>query len=97
MSKWMQYRSPLQLERAKTKVRGILRRIRQTEGQKSRCIREWFAYYDRLDVSTMLELAIWRVNMGGNERDADARQAIRQNCGSGMNVIILSVLPFLEG
>ena len=60
-------------------------------------IREWFAYYERLDVTTMLELAIWKVNLDGNERDAHARQASRQNCGGDMNVIIPAVLPFLEG
>ena len=59
-------------------------------------IREWFSYYNLLDVTTMLELAIWRCNMDGNEQDAEARMASRQNCGNDMNVIIPAVLPFLE-
>ena len=95
VSKWLQYRSQIQLEEAEAKVNEILGR-RQSEGQKITLFREWFAYCDLLDVTTMLELAIWRCN-NGNERDAEARQAIRQNCGSDMNVIIPGVLEYLEG
>ena len=97
VSKWLQYRSPRQLAQAEAKVNEILGRRRQTEGQKVTLIREWFAYFDRLDVTTMLELAIWRVNLDGNERDVQARQASRQHCGGDMTVIIPAVLPFLEG
>ena len=95
-SKWMQYRSPGQLEEAEAKVNQILG-IEQSDEEKIQCIREWFAYYDLLDVATMLELAIWRCNMGDNERDgAEARQRNRRNCGNDMNIIIPGVLPFLE-
>ena len=97
VSKWMQCRSPSQLAHTEAKVNEILGRRHQPEGQKIALIREWFAYYHRLDVTTMLELAVWRANMNGNEQSADARQASRQNCGSSMNVIIKGVLPFLEG
>ena len=44
----------------------------------------------------MLELAIWRVNMDGNERDGEARQASRRNCGSEMSIIIPGALEYLE-
>ena len=56
VSKWLQYRSPSQLALAEAKVNEILARPQQTEGQKITLIRERFAYYDRLDVTTMLEL-----------------------------------------
>ena len=97
VSKWMQYRSQRQLEQAEAKVNEILGRRRQTEGQKIALIREWFAYLDRLDVTTMLELDIWRCNINGNVQDAEARQASRRDGGSDMNVIIPGVLRFLEG
>ena len=93
VSKWMQYRSPVQLEQAESKVNEILGRHRQPEGQKIRHIQEWFAYYYLLDVTTMLELAIWRANMDHNGQDA--RQASRGRCGNDMNVIIHAVLPYL--
>ena len=74
----------------------FLGRRRQTDGQKIALIREWFAYLDQSDVTTMLELAIWRANMNGNEQDAEAKQARRRDCGSDMNVIIPGVLRFSE-
>ena len=95
VSKWMQFRCPGQLAQAEAKANKILSRNQQTEeARKSSSIREWFAYYDLLDVTTMLELAIWRCN-NGNERDAMARQAIRRNCGNDMSVIIPGVLDYL--
>jgi len=97
VSKWLQYRSPSQLALAEAKVNEILARPQQTEGQKITLIRERFAYYDRLDVTTMLELAIWRVNIVGNEQDANTRQARRRSFGSDMNIIIPRVLEYLEG
>ena len=98
VSKWMQYRSPSQLEEAKAKVNEIMGHRRQTEEEKIQCIREWFAYYHLLDVTTMLELAIWRCNVdAANAQDANARQASRRNCGSEMNVIIPGVLQFFDG
>ena len=97
VSKWLQYRSPSQLEETEAKVNEILGRRRQPGGQKIALIREWFAYYERLDVTTMLELAIWRGNMNGSERDVSARQASRIRCGSDMNVIIPCVLKYFEG
>ena len=75
----------------------ILDREGQAEGEKIESIRKWFAYYYLLDVTTMLELGIWRCNMDGNEPGAEARQASRRNCGSDMNVIIPGVLQFSEG
>ena len=96
ISKWMQYRSPSQLAQAEAKVNEILGRRQQTEEEKSQRIREWSAYYDLVDVTALLELAIWRVNMDGNEKDAKARQARRENCGGDMNVIIPGVLQFLD-
>ena len=95
VSKWMQYRSPGQLDQAQAKVWEILFRRHQPEGQKVALIREWFAYYERLDVTTMLELAIWRCN-NSIMQGAEARQAIRRSCGSDMNVIISGVLEYLE-
>ena len=95
ISKWLQYRSPGQLAQAEAKVDEILSRPRMTEDEKIDCIREWFACYDLMDMSMMLELAIWRCN-NGNEQNAEARQASRRNCGNDMNVIIPGVLPFLE-
>ena len=94
MSKWMQYRSPGRLEQAEAKVNEILGRNQQMRDEKIQCIRNWFAYYDLVDVATMLELAIWKANMGVTEQDAEARQASRQNCGSDMNVIIPGVLSY---
>ena len=97
ISKWMQYRSPDELGRAEAKVNEILGRHEATVEEKVASFRKWFAYYDRLDVTTMLELAIWRVNMDGfNEEDTEARQAIRRNCGNEMNIIIPGALEFLE-
>ena len=93
ISKWLQYRSPVQLEQARAKVNEILGR-QQTENEKIQCIREWFAYYERLDVTTMLELAIWGANIDGNGRDA--RQASRSRRGNDMNVIIQAVLPYVN-
>ena len=97
VSKWMQYRSPRQLAQAEAKVNEILGRHHQPVGQKVALIREWFAYYDRLDVTTLLELAIWRSNMNGNEQNAEAKRMLRRSCGSDMNVIIPGVLEYLEG
>ncbi len=97
ISKWLQYRNTSQLALAEAKVNEILARPQQTEGQKITLIRERFAYYDRLDVTTMLELAIWRVNIVGNEQDANTRQARRRSFGSDMNIIIPRVLEYLEG
>ena len=57
---------------------------------------KWFAYYCLLDVTTILELAIWRVNMDGNEQDAEARQERRRMSGSDMNIIIPGVVSYLE-
>ena len=75
----------------------ILARRRQPVGQKIALIRDWFAYYDQLDVTTMLELAIWRCN-NGDEQDAEARQRNRSNCGNNdMNVIIPGVVEYFEG
>ena len=110
VSKWMQCRSPGQLAHAEAKVNEILGRHQQTEEEKIQCIRKWFAYYDRLDVTTLLELAIWRANMDGNGHDAEAmqrnprmrrrrrgeRDASRRNCGADMNIIIPAVLEYLE-
>ena len=96
VSKWMQYRSPSQLEQAEAKVNEILGRRQQTDEEKVASIREWFAYYDLLDVTTMLELAIWKANMNGTEQSAEARKASRRNSGSDMNVIIPGVLRLLE-
>ena len=97
LSKWMQYRSPHQIEQVEAKVNEILSRPRQPEGQKITLIREWFAYYDWLDVTTMLELAIWKANMDANASGANGRQRSRQNCGNDMSVIIPGALIFLEG
>ena len=87
-------RSPGQLEQAETKVNEILG-LDQTEDEKIRRIRKWFAYYHLLDVTTMLELAIWKCNNGTGE-DAAARQSSRSNSGSDMNVIIPGVLDCLD-
>ncbi|KAL9186790.1 hypothetical protein ACHAXT_010510 [Thalassiosira profunda] len=95
-SKWIQFWSPGQLDQADARVNEILYRPQQTEDEKIQCIRKWFAYYDLLDVTTMLELAIWRCN-NRNERDMESRQRIRRQCGGDMNVIIPGVLPFLGG
>ena len=96
VSKWLQHRSLSQLELAQAKVNEILGRPQETEEEKVRCIREWFAYYYLFDVTTMLELAVWRANMDANERDVEARQAGRRSCGNDMNVIIPCVLDYLE-
>ena len=97
VSRWMRYKSPDQLEQAEAKVNVIiLSHPQQTTTEKIQAIREWLAYCEWLDVTTLLELAIWRCNMGGNEQRAEARQANRRNCGSKMNVIITGVLEFLE-
>lgn len=96
-SKWLQYRSHRQLAQAEAKMNEILGYRDQTDDEKIDCIRKWFAYYYLLDMSTMLELAIWRCNVDGNEQDADARYASRQNCGGDMNIIIPGVLSFLDG
>lgn len=97
VSKWMQYRSPDELELAEAKVNEILGRRQQTEEEKIQCIRNWFAYCNLLEVTTLLELAIWRVNMNRSNQSAEARKESRISCGGDMNVIIPSVLPFLEG
>ena len=96
VSKWMQYRSSSQLEQVEAKVNEILNLDEQREHEKIASIQNWFAYCDLLDVTTFLELAIWNVNMDGNEQDAEGRQARRRSCGSDMNVIIPAVLQFLE-
>ena len=96
VSKWMQCRSSNQLGQIRAKVNEILGRRQHPEGQKIALIREWFSYYDLLDVTTMLELAIWRCN-NGNGQDAEIRQRNRRNCGGDMNVIIPGVLEYLEG
>ena len=97
VSKWMQYRSPEQLEQAEAKVNEILGRDDENGPQKIESVREWFAYYNLLDVTSILELAIWRASMNCTERGAVARKASRRKCGNVMNVIIPGVLPFLEG
>ena len=97
VSRWMRYKSPDQLEQAETKVNVILSHPQQTTTEKIQAIREWLAYCEWLDVTTLLELAIWRCNMDGNERDAEARQASRRSCGSDMNIIIPAVGKYLEG
>lgn len=96
VSKWMQHRSHEQLGQAEAKVTDILGR-NLAQDDKIESIREWFAYYNLLDVTTLLELAIWSSNMTGNERGVEARRASRANCGGDMNVIIPGVLRFLEG
>ena len=85
-----------QLAQAQAKVYEILDDHERPGVVFIKRIREWFAYYDRLDVTTMLELAIWRVNINGNELDAEARQASRKRCGNDMSVIIPGVLEYLD-
>ena len=92
----MQHRSPSQIGHAEAKVNEILCRRPQTEGQTIRLIREWFAYYDLSDVTTLLELAIWKANVNDIDQDAAARQDSRRRCGTGLNVVIPGVLRFLE-
>ena len=107
VSKWMQYRSPSQIEQAVTKVNEILDRdeprveelIPEDEHMEETVvsIRNWFGYYNMLDVTTMLELAIWKANMDGNqEQDMETRQARRRSCGNDMSVIIPGVLDCLD-
>ena len=106
VSTWMQYKSQSQLAQAGAKIDEILTRRRQpgargwqSENQKEKIqsIRDWFAdYYDLVEVTTMLELAIWRVNMNGNENSSEVRQTIRRNRGNDMNIIIPGVLPYLK-
>ena len=95
ISKWIQYRSPRQIEQAEAKVNEILCHNTYTEEEKVDSIRDWFAYYDILDVTTMLELAIWRCN-NGKEQNA-VRQASRRNCGSDMNIISRACYSFWRG
>ena len=97
VSKGMQFRSHSQMDQIGMKMNEILGRQQQTDAEKMTFIRRWFAYYDLLDVTTMLELAIWRCNVDNNEQSAEARQRNCRNCGSDMNIIIPGVLPFLEG
>ena len=103
----MQYRSPSQIEQAETKVNEILDRDEQRVEElvpedeqmeeKVVSIRNWFGYYNLLDVTTMLELAIWKANMDGNqEQDMETRQARRRSCGNDMSVIIPGVLDCLD-
>ena len=97
VSKWMQYRSPTQLQRAEAKVHEILDRLPQTEDRCIFHLREWFTYCDLSDISTMLELAIWKARMmDDDELDAEARQASRRRCGIDLNVIVPGVLLYLK-
>jgi hypothetical protein len=103
ISKWMQYRCPSQLQRAEAKVHEILGLLPQTEdrgierGRRIFHLRKWFTYCDLSDISTMLELAIWKARMmDDDELDAEARQASRRRCGIDLNVIVPGVLLYLK-
>ena len=102
ISKWMQYRSPSQLQRAEAKVHEILGLLPQTEdrgsgrGRRIFHLRKWFTYCDLSDISTMLELAIWKARMDDDELDANARRASRERCGNDLNVIVPGVLLYLK-
>jgi hypothetical protein len=59
-------------------------------------MREWMFYLYRRDVSTLLELAIWKTGMNDNQPETDRakREAIRDQLGNEMNIIIKGVMKY---
>mmetsp|Transcript_6322 Transcript_6322/g.11267 ORF Transcript_6322/g.11267 Transcript_6322/m.11267 type:complete len:552 (-) Transcript_6322:211-1866(-) len=68
-------------------------RIPQQMQDKSK---HWITYWDRMDATTNLELAIWKINLiNGMDEDRESRLRIREGCGRDMKVIIDGVMEFL--
>jgi len=66
-----------------------------TREEKLDQIRGFFTYYELIEATTVLELAIWKANIDeNNERDSKARQRCRRKCGASMNIIMKEVLKF---
>jgi hypothetical protein len=94
-SHWMQYRSDIEMQQIGERLRQILSRPITYAG-KVEAMREWMFYLYRRDVSTLLELAIWKSGMNGNQPETDRtkREAIRNQLGNDMSVIIPSVMEY---
>lgn len=97
VSKCVKRMSANQLVEAEEKINAILSRQEQTKDEMLEQIRVLFAYYELVEATTLLELAIWKANIDeGVGRDHESRQTRRRACGRGMNVIISGVLQYFN-
>jgi hypothetical protein len=95
VSHWMQYRSQGEMQQIGDKLREILARG-NNDVSRSIAIREWVFYLYLRDVATLLELAIWKRGMIGDQPETEPaeRQAIRGQVGNDMSVIIPGVMEY---
>ena len=87
------------LTQAENRINEILSTNTRTRKDNLERVRGLIAYYELVEATTILELAIWKANMGARENDQqddEARQACRQNCGADMNVIVKLVLQYFK-
>ena len=95
-TKSVQYMSWSRLKRIERRINEIVNSIEWVVKDEFDLVRGLITYHELTEVTTLLELAIWKAHLAtiGKENlyDIEARQHCRLNCGSDMNVIIRGML-----
>ena len=80
------------LEEVSNRINAITNNRERTKEEKLEHIRALFAYYELVEVTTILELELWKAKVNEFD-DLNFREECRFTCGAG--IIIPIVLPFL--